>query len=621
LALNAAALGVWSWDIPRGRIRLSEQVGRLLPATPTAEVDYKEVLAIVHPEDRERIEAARQQAIRTGKEYELEYRILQRDGTARWIASRGSCTYDTEGAPLRMTGVSHDITERKRSELALRESERRFWQMADAAPVMVWMAGEDKGCTYFNERWLDFTGRTMEEERGDGWAAGVHPEDRERCLTTYTRAFDLRQEFELEYRLRRRDGEYRWLLDIGVPRVEGDGRFAGYIGSCIDITERRRAEEALRASEAVTGGILTSLAGHMAILDRNGGIVRVNEAWDQFALENGAEALAGISVGANYLEVCRRATRGSEPSAQVALEGIEAVLAGAAEEFTLEYPCHAPAEERWFVMRVTPLKRPEGGAVISHVNITARKVAELEAEGVRRELAHATRVMLMGELTASLAHELNQPLTAIVSNAQAGERFLAGPAPPLEDVREILEDVVADATRAGEVIRQIRGLVKKGVGEFVTLDLNWVIQEVVVLARTDAIVRKVAIVLELAPSLPPVRGDKTQLQQVLLNLILNGLEAMEARGADERTLVIRTVCEDAATVRVGVQDSGPGIPEEGLTRIFEPFYTTKATGMGMGLSLTRSIIDAHGGTIWAENNPKRGATFWFSLPANHDPAP
>jgi PAS domain S-box-containing protein len=510
---------------------------------------------------------------------------------------------------------------RRRADQALQESEQRFRHMADSAPVMVWMSGVDKGCTYFNKRWLDFTGRTMEEERGDGWAAGVHPEDRERCLAIYARAFNARKEFELEYRLRRCDGAYRWILDIGVPRFEGDGRFAGYIGSCLDITERRRAEEALRQSEAVSGGILTSLAGQMAILDRTGVIVRVNDAWDQFARENGAPTIAGLSVGANYLEVCRRAARSSEPSAQVALEGIEAVLAGAAEEFTLEYPCHSPLEERWFAMRVTPLKQPEGGAVISHVNITARKVAELEAEGVRRDLAHATRVMLMGELTASLAHELNQPLTAIVSNAQAGERFLAGKSPSLQDVREILADVVADATRAGEVIRQIRGLVKKGEVEFAPLDLNGIIQEVVVLARTDAIVRKVAVVLELASSLPPVHGDKTQLQQVLLNLILNGLEAMEASGADERTLVIRTVCEDAATVRVGVQDFGPGIPPERQTRIFEPFYTTKATGMGMGLSVTRSIVGTHGGTIWAENNPERGATFWFSLPVHHAPAP
>jgi PAS domain S-box-containing protein len=619
--MHAAALGVWSWDIPGGRIRLSEQVGRMLPPTPTAEVTYQDFLAIVHPEDRARVEAAVRQAVRTGKEYELEYRIPQQDGTVRWIASRGSCTYDRAGAPLRMTGVSQDITEHERSELALQESEQRFRQMADAAPVMVWMSGVDKGCTYFNKRWLDFTGRTVEQERGDGWAAGVHPEDRERCLATYTRAFDARQAFEAEYRLRRCDGEYRWILDIGVPRFEGDGRFDGYIGSCIDITERRRAEEALRGSEAVSSGILTSLAGQMAIIDRDGVIVRVNEAWDRFALESGAHSLAGLSVGANYLEVCRRAARAAEPSAQVVLEGLEAVLAGSADEFTLEYPCHSPVEERWFAMRVTPLKRPEGGAVISHVNITYRKVAELEAEGVRRELAHATRVTIMGELTASLAHELNQPLTAIVSNAQAGERFLAGQAPALEDLREILADVIADATRAGEVIRQIRGLVKKSELEFVPLDLNRVIDEVVVLARTDSIVRRVAIVLELAPQLPPVRGDKTQMQQVFLNLILNGLEAMEASPPEERTLVIRTVHEDADTVRVGVQDSGPGIPQGGLTRIFDPFYTTKTTGMGMGLSVTRSIVEAHGGKIWAENNPGRGATVWFALPVSRDQVP
>jgi PAS domain S-box-containing protein len=379
------------------------------------------------------------------------------------------------------------------------------------------------------------------------------------------------------------------------------------------IEERERAEAALRESEAVSGSILASLVGHLAIVDRSGVIVRVNDAWDRFARENDSQSSAAVSVGADYLDVCRRSAERGDEIAQAALEGIEAVLAGRRGEFVLEYPCHAPSKERWFEMRVSSLKRPEGGAAIFHADVSYRKQAELEMGRLRRELAHMSRVSMMGELTASLAHELNQPLTAIVSNAHAGERYLAAPAPPLAEVGEILADVAADAQRAGEVIRRMRSLLKNDTTRFLPLELNEVIREVVALTQTDALIRHHPIALALAPALPPVRGDRVQLQQVLLNLVLNGMEAMEAQAPAARHLGIQTLRAGPA-VRVGVQDRGPGLPPERLETVFDAFFTTKASGMGMGLAISRSIVEAHGGRIWAENNPDRGATFWFSLP-------
>ena len=246
-------------------------------------------------------------------------------------------------------------------------------------------------------------------------------------------------------------------------------------------------------------------------------------------------------------------------------------------------------------------------------DVTEQKRADLEADRLRRDLAHISRVTMLGELTASLAHELNQPLTAIVSNAYAGERYLASPAPPLEELREILVDVAADAQRAGEVIRRLRGLLKKDTAHFLPLDLNELIREVVTLTQTDALIRHQPIALALAPDLPPVQGDRVQLQQVLLNLVLNGMEAMEPQPPAERQLRIQTLRAGPA-VRVGVVDQGPGILPEKLETVFDAFFTTKAHGMGMGLAISRSIVEAHGGRIWAENNPERSATFWFSLP-------
>jgi signal transduction histidine kinase len=247
-------------------------------------------------------------------------------------------------------------------------------------------------------------------------------------------------------------------------------------------------------------------------------------------------------------------------------------------------------------------------------NALSRKQRELETQRLRQELAHIGRVSAMGELTASLAHELNQPLTAILSNAQAAERLLAVDTVDLEEVRAILSDIVADDKRAAAVIHRIRILLRKGDLDLVPLDVNEIVGEVAWLVKSDALIRNVAMSLELAADLPSVLGDRVQLQQVVLNLLLNGLEALRPPWAGARTLVIRTARDGAAAVTVSVQDSGPGIDEKDTDRLFQPFYTTKAEGLGMGLAIARTIVDAHGGRLVAANNVPGGATLQFTLP-------
>jgi len=247
-------------------------------------------------------------------------------------------------------------------------------------------------------------------------------------------------------------------------------------------------------------------------------------------------------------------------------------------------------------------------------NALARKQGELESQQLRQELTHIGRVSALGEFAASLAHELNQPLTAILNNAETAQRLLATDVVNLGEIREILTDIVADDQRAGDVIRRLRAMLKKGDAEHVSLDLNEVIGEVAWLVRNDAALRQVSMSLELATDLPRVRGDRVQLQQVVLNLVLNGLEAMREPGAGERALVIRTVREGVTAVRVEVRDSGAGIDANDKDRIFQPLYTTKADGLGMGLAIARTIVDAHGGRLGATNNAHGGAAFHFMLP-------
>jgi signal transduction histidine kinase len=254
-------------------------------------------------------------------------------------------------------------------------------------------------------------------------------------------------------------------------------------------------------------------------------------------------------------------------------------------------------------------------------NALSRKQNELEAVRLRQDLTHIGRVSALGELTASLAHELSQPLTAILSNAQAAQRLVDADVVELDKVREILCDIVADDKRAAAVISGLRALIKKGETEFVALDLNEIVGAVAWLMRSDTIMRNVSMSLELASDLPKACGDRVQLQQVVLNLVLNGLEAMREPHEGARTLVIRTARDGVAALRVTVQDSGPGIAEKDLAHIFEPLYTTKAEGLGMGLAIVRTIVNAHGGAVGAENSPEGGASLRFTLPVNREREP
>jgi C4-dicarboxylate-specific signal transduction histidine kinase len=249
------------------------------------------------------------------------------------------------------------------------------------------------------------------------------------------------------------------------------------------------------------------------------------------------------------------------------------------------------------------------------IDVTAEKAAELRSEEQRRDMTHLARVALLGELSGAVAHELNQPLTAILSNAQAAQRFLAQAPPDMAEVGDILADIVAEDKRAGEVIRRLRALYRKGEAQLQPVDLNEVAREVLQLTQGDLIAREVSVTTRLAAILPTVRGDRVQLQQVLLNLIVNACDAMSAIAADERALTIATARDGADAVQVSIADRGPGIAVDMLDRLFQPFVTTKPQGLGLGLSICRSIVMAHGGRLWADNNPERGATFSVALPA------
>jgi two-component system, LuxR family, sensor kinase FixL len=602
LAAEAANLGMWVWDVVSNEVWMTDKGRALLGLTQNMRLDAAALISRVHPEDRPARAAAIKRALETQGEYSAEYRVLLPDGMLRWIGARGHCIHVGDPKGIRLLGVSMDVTGQKLSQDALRESEARFRSMANTAPVMIWMSGPDKLCTFFNKGWLDFTGRSLEQELGNGWTEGVHREDFDRCFEVYSNSFDTRQPFTMEYRLRRNDGQYRWVLDNGAPRLASDGTFLGYIGSCVDITESKQAQDRFRlVVEASPNGIV--------LLDALGRIVLVNACGEKMFGYDSQE-LIGQDVGLLVPERFR-----GEPLAHPAR--FHPATAGAMGAGLELFARRKDGTEFPVEIGSSLIESQEGKLVLSViVDISARKEAEAQRGQHREEIAHLSRVAIMGEMSGALAHELNQPLTGIVNNASAGRRFIAKGRADLPKLDSLFEAVVSDGRRGAEIIRSIRGMVRKGEEVRSPVNLNDVIAGVLGFVRSEALERHCALVTELEPKLPSVEADLVQIQQVLLNLVVNAFEAMRETPATERRVIIRSEYELNGRVRVSVRDFGAGLPTKEPWRIFERFFSTKRQGMGMGLGLTiaRSIIASHSGELAAANAQDGGACVHFSLP-------
>src|SRR5215467_8866080 len=547
---------------------------------------------------------------------------------AIWSASHGHGPFSRETAEqsalsieIFLIGVSIPllflaalIEERVTRENELRESESRFQIVADAAPVLIWMSGVDKLCTFFNKPWLEFTGRSGEQEIGNGWTAGVHRDDLQQCLQVYTSAFDARQPFVMQYRLRRNDGEYRWLSDQGVPRYDAQGKFAGYIGSCVDVTDLMTKDEALRQSEERMR--LAAAAANLGIWEWH---LASNEIW----ATNARRAVLGwpSSGKVTFEDFMSRV----HPEDRSRLERIISEAIRDVKDYESEYRLVLPdGIVRWMSTRGSihfdSAGKPSRLLGIN-IDITARKQAELDAQRDRAELSHLSRVALMGEMSASIAHELNQPLAGILSNAAAGQRFIDRGDVDQREIRELLGDIIADGRRASNVVRGIRGMVKKEQAERQSVKLNEVVMDALRMAAPDALLHSCQLETSLDANLPAIDGDPVQLQQVLLNLVINASDAMRNMPPSRRKVLIATQTNGNGTVRTTVRDHGGGISDDMRDRVFDPFFSTKTEGLGMGLAIVRSIVEAHGGTITAENLDDGGAQFEFVLPASgHSPA-
>jgi PAS domain S-box-containing protein len=525
---------------------------------------------------------------------------------------------------------------RRRAEDALRESEQQWRSLTEALPQLVWGAAPDGGCDYFSTQWTNYTGVAESDLLGWRWMETLHPDDREPTRQFWTESVAGRQPYDVEYRIRRSDGIYGWFKTRGTPIRDTDGGIVKWFGTCTDITDRKRAEQALMDHELELSQARDLL--EIKVMERTKELRR-SEAYLEEAQKlskTGSWARVSASGEMRYWsEECYRVLgfepRDGLPRFETFLQHVHpddrrrvretAERAGREKvDYEVDYRIVHPGGEVRDIHTVAhPVLSPSGDVVEfvgTVMDVTERRQAEKERERLRQvqaDLAHINRATTMGELTASLAHEINQPIAAAVTDASTCLRWLAREQPDIAEARESAARMVKAITRASDIISRLRKLFKKGAPQTSVVDVSEVIQEMVVLLHGEASRYSVSIQTELSADSPQVLADRVQLQQVLMNLMLNGIEAMHDTKSGGQ-LTIRSLRGEGGQLVIAVSDTGVGLPPEQAEQIFNSFFSTKAQGTGMGLSISRSIIESHGGRLWASSNSERGATFNFTLP-------
>ncbi|HUM05128.1 MAG TPA: PAS domain-containing protein [Terriglobales bacterium] len=496
---------------------------------------------------------------------------------------------------------------RAETEERIRQTEQELRFVIDTIPALVWSARPDGSIDFGNRRLLEYTGLALEDVRDWVRTAEWHPADA--ILTEDGRAaLAAGQPFNREARLRRADGEYRWFLLHAVPLRDETGRIVRWYGTTTDIEDRKRAEEALRRSE----GYLAEAQR----LSRTGSF-----GWNVFTGELfwSEESFRIFGYDRSIKPTLQLVLQRVHPDDLVFVQERVRRVSEEGKDWNLEHRLLMPGGAVRHLHVMARASRDESGNlefIGAVMDVTTTKRAEDELHRARADLAHVARVTTLGELTASIAHEVNQPVAAMKINANAGLRWLATQPPDLGEARQALGGIIEEATRAREVIDRIRALASKAPPRNDRLDVNDIVRDVIALTRSEVQRNRVALQTGLAGDLPPISGDRVQLQQVVLNLIINAIEALNEASDGPRELLVGTGKNGSDGVFVAVSDSGPGLDTKHLDHIFDAFHTTKPNGLGMGLAISRSIIEAHGGRLWATPNDRRGAIFQFSLPTN-----
>jgi PAS domain S-box-containing protein len=606
--------GSWAVDAATKEvIHSSDEHARLFGLDPRDGLpSFETLLQRLHPEDRTRAIETLERSIRERTDFLLDCRLALPGGIVKFVHAVGHPVLNESGQLIRIMGSSVDVTERtradeEREQLLLRErvalaevvaAQQRFKDLVNSVEGIVWEADAvtfqfsfvskpaERILGYPVERWLS---------EPTFWKDHLHPDDQGGAVTFGVKATSEKRDHDFEYRMIAADGSVVWLRDIVTVVVERD-RPTRLRGVMIDITERKRADY-------LTRQVFESSPDGVSIIGRDYRYQRVNPVYES-RMGIAVEKIVGMHVAE---------LMGTEAFERLK-PNLDRCFAG--EEVSFGDWISGAFGRKYLSLSYSPLRpdsdRVEAALVIVR-DLTAHMQASEALAQAQADLAHISRVTTMGELTASLAHEVNQPIAAAVTNANTCLRWLARDSPDVNEAREAASRMVKAVTRAAEIVGRIRSLFRKGAPQREWVEVNEVIREMLLLLRSETSRYSISLRTELAPDLPQVMADRVQLQQVIMNLMLNGVEALrEANGT--RELAIKSAREGVEQLVVSVSDTGVGLPSGQADQIFNAFFTTKPNGTGMGLPISRSIVESHGGRLWAAANPGAGTTFSFSLP-------
>jgi PAS domain S-box-containing protein len=593
--------GSFGWKPGSGEMVWSDETYRIFEYDPAEKITLDMIMERVHPDDRNLVLEIVERASTSGAAIDCEYRLLFTDDRVKYVRvlARPLGTADD----LEFAGAVIDITEAKRAEEKIRLSERELRTLVEAIPAYVGTALPDGSVDFISQSWLDYTGFSREQGMGWGWGSAIHSEDFDRVMANWRAALAAGAPVEHEVRCRRADGTYHWFLYRCLPLRDDGGNVVKWYGTLTNIDALKETENALQMREHQLRGIIETIPSMLWSTSPTGETTHLSQRVLEYC-------------GASLEELANRGWENfiHPDDREETTKAFGRAISSGESYSAIHRLRRSDGEYRWHHSMGEPLRDPHGKIIQWYglaIDIDERKRAEDHLRDTRNKLSRASRIATVAELSASIAHELNQPLMAVLGNAQAAKRWLAANPPNLTETTASIERILRDIRSADETMQHIRALFKREPFEKREANIPDIAREAVRLVHEDPNKREVLIDLHLDGHLPTVSVDLIQIQQVLFNLILNAIEAMD--GSQIPPLVkVRAALTDQNEMLVQVIDNGPGVDDK--EKIFDAFVTTKESGMGIGLAVSRSIIEAHDGRLWAENNLNGGATFSFALP-------
>jgi PAS domain S-box-containing protein len=604
-------VGYWEWDLMTDRISWSDEIYRIFGMQPQeCPIDLATSREKIHPDDWQFVARAVEEALAGSARFDVEARVLRPTGEVRIVHSMADVKRDASGRPYLLFGTNQDITDRTRAEEALKRSEFYLKEGECLAHMGSWAFNPSGFFDYWSRELFQIYG--LDPLQGtptlERYLATLHPQDRESMAETVKTMIAERCGCDVKKRIVRPDGEQRYIRCVGIPVVEGEV-LKGFVGTAMDVTEQELLTQELERRQAhLTEAQKLTHTGSWAwrLADRN--VVHLSDEWYRiFGFDPDGEAPTWE----------KRLERVHPEDRFKWKDTIERAIVEKADydlEFRILFPngmvkwIHSVAHP--VLSNVGDLEQFNG----TSTDITERKSAEQEHEKLRQletEIAHINRVSMLGEMAASLAHEIKQPIAATITSANTCIEWLAHEPPNLDRARAAAARIDKYGNRAAEIIDRIRSLYRKSPPQRELVDVNGIIDELLTLLKDEATRSSIVTRTDLSVDLPKIMADRVQLQQVFMNLMLNGIEAMEESSGE---LTVKSQLLNGQ-LQFSVSDTGPGLPNGNVEQIFSAFFTTKPQGSGMGLAISRSIVESHGGRLWAADNDPHGATFYFTLPA------